>query len=165
MIDRRVVGAVLSPHAEADRVGDLVGDSIETCMHRVEREVGADRRVAAGDVEPHAHDRHLIVVRGDTADRHDVAHVTISHERRIDRVLAHMLELADGLLVVLSEDLHARIDRMGSVVAEPLHVLPPANDVCSGARHHRQRDKRRDTCGGIIRHRRHREHEQRRLSP
>ena len=89
MIDRRVVGAILPPDAEAHGAGDLVGEPVERraapprrAAERVEREVGADRGVAAGDVEADADDGHLVAVRRDAADRHDVADVAVGHERR-----------------------------------------------------------------------------------
>ena len=62
MIHRRIVGAVLPADAERDDVLDLVGERrqpLEQARGAAEREVGPDRRVAAGDVEADAHDRHL----------------------------------------------------------------------------------------------------------
>jgi hypothetical protein len=68
--------------------------------------VGADRGVAARDVEPDADDGDLVMVRRDAADGHDVTNVPVRHQRRVDRALTNVLELNDGLLVVLSKDLH-----------------------------------------------------------
>ena len=142
MIHRRVVRLVLSADAEAHGVGDRVGDLAEQLLHlvgisaeRFEGEVGADRRVSAGDVEPDAHDRDLVVVRRDAADRHDVAHVAVGHESGVDRVLTHMLELDDGLFVVLAEDLHSLLMSMISGVPFPVRCPRPAEEVLESIDH------------------------------
>ncbi len=89
MIHRRVVRAILPPDAETDRGGNVVGNSAQRAANFVggiaelrEREVGANRRVAARDVEPDADDGHLLVVRSHSANGHDVPDVPVRHERR-----------------------------------------------------------------------------------
>jgi hypothetical protein len=113
VIDRRIIGAILPPDTEADRVGDLIGDGRERATLRGvgstevgEREIGANRGVAAGNVEADADHGHLVAVCSDAPDRHDVAHVAVRHERDTLGGLRHFLELDDRLFVVLSEDLH-----------------------------------------------------------
>lgn len=108
-----IVGAVLPADAEAHRRRDLVGDRHERALLLLlvgtevrEGEVRADRGVAAGDVEADTDDRDEVAIGRDAADRHDVAHVTVRHEGGIHRLLAHLFELEEGLLLVLTEDLH-----------------------------------------------------------
>jgi hypothetical protein len=62
--------------------------------------------IAAGDVEAHAHHRHRVLVRGDTTDRHDVAHVSVGHERHLPRPLGDLCQLRLRILVVRPEHLH-----------------------------------------------------------
>ena len=116
MIGRRVVRAVLAADAEAHGVGDRIGDPGERradfrrrAAKRVEREVGANRGVAAGDVEADADDGHLVAVGRDATDRHDVAHVAVGHEGCVHCLFANVLELDERLFFVLSEDLHGSI--------------------------------------------------------
>jgi hypothetical protein len=115
VIDRRVIGAIAATHAEAHRVRHGVGDGAQRPMdfirraaERVERQVRADRRVPARDVEPDADDGDEVAIRRYAADRHHVSHVPIGHQRGVDGTLAHAVELEDRLLVVLAEDLHGR---------------------------------------------------------
>ena len=47
-----------------------------------------------------------VVVRRHAADRHDVAHVAVGHQRHLPGPLRHLGELRPRGLVVRSEDLH-----------------------------------------------------------
>ena len=67
-------------------------------------QVGADRGVAAGDVEADADDRDLVPVGGDAADRHDVAEVAVGHQRRALGAAGDVLELRERVRLVLAED-------------------------------------------------------------
>ena len=70
----------------------------------VQRQIGANRGVAAGDVEADADDRHLLAVGGDAADRHDVAEVAVGHERGALGAAGDVLELRQRVRLVLAED-------------------------------------------------------------
>ena len=108
MVDRRVVGAVLAADAERhDRPGSRRRSPVELVGEvgrPVQGEVGADRGVAAGDVEPDADDRHLFLVGGDAADRHHVADVAVGHQRRALGAAGDVLELRERVRLVLAED-------------------------------------------------------------
>jgi len=115
VVGRGVVRAVLPADAEADLGLDLVRDGVQpaaalllAATQVVQHEVGADRRVAARDVEADAHHRHLIAVRGHAADRHHVAQMPIRHQRRPLRATRNVAQLRQRLLVVLAEDPHVR---------------------------------------------------------
>ena len=69
-------------------------------------QVGADRRVAARDVEADADDRDLIAVRGDAANGHDIADVAVGHERGSLGATGDILQLGDRVRLVLAEDFY-----------------------------------------------------------
>ena len=69
-----------------------------------ERQVGADGRVAARDVEADAHDGHLVAVCRDPANRHDVAEVAVRHEGRPLGAAGDVLELRERVRLVRAED-------------------------------------------------------------
>ena len=107
MIDRGIVGAVLPADAERDDVLNLVGDlrqPIDAVRRAVQRQVGANRRVAAGDVEPDADHRHLLGVGSHAADRHDVAQMPVGHQRRALGAAGDIVELRQRVGFVLAED-------------------------------------------------------------
>src|SRR5215217_919564 len=105
MVVRRVRGLADAADAEADLPLDLVGDAGQVRAGEVlDRPVGANGRVAAGDVEADTHHAGLVLICRDAADRHDVALVPISHEGHPLRPPGHVPELGDGFLLVLAED-------------------------------------------------------------
>ena len=112
MVHRRVVGAVLPPDAEADESSAISSASAAerartfapVAAELREREVGADRGVAAGDVEADTDHGDLVAVRGHAADRHDVAEMTVGHQRRTHGPRRHVLQLTDRQLVMVPED-------------------------------------------------------------
>ena len=107
MPDRGVVRAVLAADAERDDILDLVGDrrqAIDEARRVPEREIGADRGVAARDVEADADHRHLLAVRGHPADRHDVAQMAVRHEGGPLGTAGDVLELRERVRLVLAED-------------------------------------------------------------
>jgi hypothetical protein len=92
VINRRIVRSVLAPDAERQHVLDLVGDGLQAIGEPRgpgQRQVGANRRVAARDVEAHADHRDLFVVAGDAADRHDVTQVAVGHDRQAVGAAGH----------------------------------------------------------------------------
>src|SRR5688572_2060004 len=107
MLHRGIVRAVLPPDAERDLVLNGVGDlakAIDQVRRTCPLQVGSDRRVAAGDVEADADNGHLIAVGGDAANRHDVAQVTVGHQRSPFSAARNVLELRQRLWLVLSKD-------------------------------------------------------------
>ena len=107
MIDGSIVGAVLPANAEGDDVLDLVGDlrqPIDEAGRAVQRQVGANRGVAAGDVETDADHRHLPGVGRHAADRHDVAQVPVGHQRRAFGAAGDVVELRQRVRFVVAED-------------------------------------------------------------
>jgi uncharacterized membrane protein len=66
--------------------------------------IGHYRGVSARDVEANADDGHLIVVRRDSTDRHDVAEVAVGHEGDAMRARGDVRQLREGLGVVRSEN-------------------------------------------------------------
>ena len=105
---RGIVGAVRTSDPERDGGLDFVGDGGQAIAHCSERDIGPDGSVAAGDVESDADDRDTVAVGGHAADRHDVAHVAISHQCDPVGAGRDVLKLLDGFLVVLTEDVHSR---------------------------------------------------------
>ncbi len=105
MIHGGVVRPILAPHAERDASLDLVGDRRKLLGEggRV-LQIGADRGVAAGDVETDTNHGDLLVVGGDTADRHHVAEMAVGHEGGALGAAGDVLELREGLRFVLAED-------------------------------------------------------------
>ena len=101
----RVAGAVLPSHAERDRILNGVGQLGESRSQPRRGQVGADRGVAARDVEPDSHHGHLVAVRGHAADRHDVPEVPIGHERRALGPARHVAQLGQRLRLVGPENL------------------------------------------------------------
>jgi hypothetical protein len=69
----------------------------------VQREVGPDRRVAAGNVEADADDRHLVAIRRHAADRHHVAEMPVGHQRRPCGAAGDILELRQRVRLMLAE--------------------------------------------------------------
>src|SRR6266566_357986 len=68
MVRGRVVGAIGAAYAERDGALNLVRQALELGSGEViDPAVGADRRVAASDVEPDAHDADLVAVRRHTS--------------------------------------------------------------------------------------------------
>src|SRR4029450_2711087 len=137
MVDRRIVGLILPADAEAHGRSDLVGESAERTLDLElavaevwEDEIGADRSVAARDVEPDADDGHLFTVRRASADRHHVAHVPIRHERCVGGARSDVLELCEGRRIVRSKDLHRE---SGSGLREWQHTRHPEKTKTSGA--------------------------------
>ena len=84
-----------------------------------EREVGVNRCVATGDVEPDADDGHLVVIGGDTADRHHVPDVSVRHERGVSGARADVLELRERGGVVRAKDFHSTEKKPGPGNWEP----------------------------------------------
>ena len=105
MVGGRVVRAVGAAHAEGDGVLDLVGQAFELgAGELLEAAIGADRRVAACDVEPHAHDAHLVAIGGHAADRHHVPQVPVRHERDALGPGGDVAQLGEGFLFVGAEN-------------------------------------------------------------
>src|SRR5688572_6214723 len=107
MLDRCIAGTVLPADAERDLVLNRVGnraEAVDQVGRPCPREIGPDRRIAAGDVEPDADDGDLFAIGGDAANRHDVAHVTIGHERGTLGAAGNVLELCERLSLVFSKD-------------------------------------------------------------
>jgi hypothetical protein len=105
MIRRGVVGPVAPAHAERDGALNLVRQEVEIGPGvLVQPPIGANRRVAARDVEPDAHHAHLIAIGGDAADRHHVPEMAVRHERHPLRAARHVAQLLEGLLVVGTEN-------------------------------------------------------------
>ena len=105
IVDGRIVGGVRATDAEAHRCRDLVREvvpifALESCC----ADVRANGGVAAADVEAHADDGDFVVVRRDAADWHDVADVTVGHERGRVGARGDVLELDQRSFVVLPED-------------------------------------------------------------
>ena len=72
----------------------------------VKVQIGADRGVPAGDVEPDARHTHLVLVRGHSPDRHDVPEVAVGHQGGVLGPRRDPAQLLQRLLFVLSEYLH-----------------------------------------------------------
>jgi len=105
MIGGRVVGAVRAAYPERDGALNLVRQALELWSGEVVGPaVGADRGVAAGDVEAHAHHAHLIAVRRHAADRHDVTQMTVGHERHALGPRRHVAQLGERLFFVGAEN-------------------------------------------------------------
>jgi hypothetical protein len=104
---RRIISAVLPPDATRDLVLDRVGDLAET-TDQIGRtracQIGPDRCVTAGDVEPDANDGDLFAVSRDAANRHDVPDVAIGHEGRTPRTTGNVLQLRECLPFVFPKD-------------------------------------------------------------
>ena len=81
IVGRRVVSAVPQTHTERQRRLDLVGQLAQPRLDLRQLQIGADRGVAAGDVESHPYDRDLVAVRRHATDRHDIPQVSVGHER------------------------------------------------------------------------------------
>src|SRR4051812_18024967 len=65
VVHRRVARFIPAADAERDRPLDVVREALELgAFEAVDREVGPNRGVATGDVEPDAYDGGLVVVRG-----------------------------------------------------------------------------------------------------
>src|SRR6185295_1921258 len=109
MVDRRIVGSILPADPERDDVLDFVGDLVEPrgeIGRSVQGEIGADRGVSARDVEADADHRHLVPVRGHTANRHDVAKVAVRHQRRTFGAAGHVVEFRQRLGFVLAKNVN-----------------------------------------------------------
>src|SRR5687768_8258606 len=107
MLDRRVVGTVLPADAERDLVLNRVRDraeAVDQIGRTCPREIGSDRRIAAGDVEPDADDGDLLAIGGHTTNRHDVTEVTVGHQRDPLRAAGDVLELRHRSRLVFTED-------------------------------------------------------------
>src|SRR5439155_26301269 len=105
VIGGRVVGPVLPPYAERDRLLDSVGQLAQVRRDVRAGQVGTDRRVAARDVEPHPHHRHVIAVRGDAPDGHYVPEVAVRHQGGAVGAARHVVQLLERLGLVRSKDL------------------------------------------------------------
>ena len=105
IVRRRIVRAVPATDPERQRRLNLVGQLAQPDLDRGQLEIGADRRVAAGDVEPHAHDRHLVPIRGDATDRHDISQVPIRHERGTLGAARDIAQLLESVGLVRAENL------------------------------------------------------------
>ena len=113
MVHGRIVRAVLAADAEGDDLLDRVchlGQPIDEAGRALQREVGANRRVSAGDVEPDADDRDLSAVRRDAADGHHVADVTVGHQGRPLGAARDVGELRERLGIVMAE--HVDVSRL-----------------------------------------------------
>jgi hypothetical protein len=91
---------VLPAHAERDDILYLVGNLREPLLQArcaVQRQVRTNGGIAAGNVEAHADDRHLLGVRGDATDRHHVTLVAIGHQRRALGVARDVIQLRSVL--------------------------------------------------------------------
>ena len=125
MINRRIVGAVLPSHAERHAVLDRVGEGRELFgKFRCVAEVSADRCIAAGDVESDADDGDFVAIGRDATDRHDVADMTVRHQRRAFSAAGDVLELCDGLGVVLAEDRDSLVRFGGRIHASSMDPEP-----------------------------------------
>src|SRR5688500_3066978 len=108
MIEWRIIRAVLPADAEADLLLHVIREEIERATDFIlvaaeilEREVCADRRVAARDVETDTNDGNLVAIRCYATDRHDVTLVSVRHEGGAlgaARNVAELLECA-GLVL------------------------------------------------------------------
>ena len=112
-VDHLVVGgaAVAAADAERDPREDLVHDAREVGRDVGVGQAGADRVVAAADVEADAGGADVVAVGDDAADRHGVAEVAVGAEDALGALLRRdaRLELPDGLLVVVAEDAEGRL--------------------------------------------------------
>ena len=113
VIHRRIVGLVYAAEAEADHVVDLVGDRAQTGPALATfgpevrpAQVRPDGGVAARDVEAHPYDRHLIPVRCHASYRHDVSEVAVRHQRGVLSTRRYLVQLREGVLLMLAEDPH-----------------------------------------------------------
>src|SRR5690242_1370188 len=105
MIGWRIVVAIAAADAEADRRLDLVGEVLELLAREaIEGEIGANRGVAARDVESDADHRDLASIGGDTTDRHHVADVSVGHQCNALGAGRDVRELGERLLLVSTED-------------------------------------------------------------
>ena len=93
-----------TPNETTSWISSAIAEAIGEARRVRERQVGADRGVAAGDVEADADDRDLFAVRRDAADRHDVAQVAVRHERGPLGAAGNVLELRERVRLVLAED-------------------------------------------------------------
>ena len=89
----RIPRAVLQTHTKRERALNFVGQLAHAALDLRQHQIGADRGVAAGDVEAHADDGDLVAICRDAADRHDVAEVAVGHEGRPFGAAGHVLEL------------------------------------------------------------------------
>ena len=110
MIDRRIVGRGSSGRRRSETASWISSASSGSVVQRSgvaepsSVQIGADRRVAAGDVEADAHDRDLLAIGGDAADRHHVAEVAVGHQRRALGAARDVGQLGQGVRLVLAED-------------------------------------------------------------
>ena len=84
----------------------LISSSVSPARDVAHRQVGTNTATSARDIEAHADDGHLVVVRRNTADRHCETNVSIRHERNDFSAARDVLNLEDRALLVLSEDTH-----------------------------------------------------------
>ena len=113
MVRRCVPRRIGTPDAERDTVPDLVAQLLQVAPQSagsagevVKVQIGADRGVPAGDVEPDARHTHLVLVRGHSPDRHDVPEVAVGHQGGVLGPRRDPAQLLQRLLFVLSEYLH-----------------------------------------------------------
>src|SRR5205823_5462551 len=102
----RVVRAIPETNTEGERRLNLIGERAQAALNLRQLEIGPDRGVAAGDIESHTHDRHLVSIRGHAANRHDIAHVPIGHQRRALRSARHIAQLLERVRLVRTENLN-----------------------------------------------------------
>src|SRR5688500_13190726 len=112
IIDRCIIGAVLPADAKADLLLNVIGKLYERVVNLLvvlaeiaQLQVRADRCVTARDVEAHADYRHLVTVRGYATNRHDVADVTVSHQRGFFSTARDVVDLIQRREVMLTENL------------------------------------------------------------
>jgi hypothetical protein len=130
VIGRRVLTLVLEPDPEREGRGDRVGILGEVrLLHRpmLTEEVGeplagADRTVAAADVEPDPGHTRLAAVGRHPAHRHDIAHLVVGHQGDVHRAAPHIPRLLEGLGVGCAgaEDR----DTVNNLHRTPLHRAP-----------------------------------------
>src|SRR5262249_41742367 len=107
MIDRRIIGAILSADTERDDVLDCVRYLIDTlgkARSSANGEVRANRRIATGDVEANPDNGYPFAIGCDTTDRHHVAEVAVRHQGGALRTARHVRQLSEGFWFVIAED-------------------------------------------------------------
>src|SRR6516165_8853675 len=107
IVEERMLDAliVLAAEPERDLAADVARDGWHARLDVVVGQIEARRHVAAGDVEAHAADRDVLLIRDDAAHRLGVSKVAVGAEDALGgRAHAHARpQLLDGLFIMLAE--------------------------------------------------------------
>src|SRR5437667_3169121 len=130
IVGGRIVRAVPQAHAERQRGLNLVGQLTQPPppLDLRQLQIGADRSVAAGDIESHADHGDLVAVRRDAADRHDIAQMPVRHERGALGAARDIAQLLQSVGLVRAEDCrrygHNRYNVRGKAIASRMCGMP-----------------------------------------